>query len=181
MTSDGSLDSRYLDWLYSQIGPAKNNRNPARSFWLLAEQLHTKRFRWSVPNDDNRNEDGKDLRDVFLALTDAKCSQKWLEQPCSILEMMIALSRRLEFESANDSYSWFWQMIENLSFRIHNDEAYNDDVHFQVDYILNRLIDRSYLPNGDGGLFPLTDPENDQRKIEIWYQMSSYLLENGYE
>jgi hypothetical protein len=28
-----------------------------------------------------------------------------------------------------------------------------------------------------GGFFPLTHPNDDQRKVEIWYQMNAYLDE----
>lgn len=180
MTIDESLDSRYLNWLYSQIGPA-NNKNPERSFWLLAEQLHMKRFDWVIPNDDNRTEDGKALREEFLARFDARCDRQWLEQDCSILEMLIALSRRVEFESAHDAYHWFWTMLENLNLRVYTDAVYDDEVGLIVEKAITAVIDRRYRSNGDGGLFPLLRPNRDQRQVEIWYQMSSYLLENGYE
>lgn len=180
MTSDGSLDERYLIWLYGHIGPTKT-RNPERSFWLLAGQLHTKRFEWGVPNDDNRTEDGKDLRHEFLTLTTTGCDQLWLEQDCSMLEMLIALSRRVEFESAQSSYHWFWTMLENLNLRVYTDIVYDDEVEMIVEKAITAVIDRRYRSNGNGGLFPLKRPPRDQRSVEIWYQMSSYLLENGYE
>ena len=67
MTSDDrTLDARYLDWLYKNIGPLQN-RNPARSYWQLAVALYQKEFTWFVSNDDNRMEDGKELREEFLA------------------------------------------------------------------------------------------------------------------
>lgn len=181
MTSDDTLDRRYFDWLYSQIGPAKNNRNPARSFWLLAEQLFKKQFNWHTPNDDNRIEDGKDLRDLFLEDIHAERNQSWLDQECSMLEIMVALSRSIEFESSHDAYYWFWRMIENLNLRIYTDDKYDDDVHFIVDDALNIVIDRTYLYDGTGGLFPLRHSKEDQRNVEIWYQMSAYLLEDSYE
>ena len=37
-TDDRTLDARYLDWLYKNIGPVQN-RNPARSYWMLAVAL----------------------------------------------------------------------------------------------------------------------------------------------
>ena len=32
--------------------------------------------------------------------------------------------------------------------------------------------------NGTGGLFPLKRPRVNQRRVEVWYQMSEYLMEN---
>ena len=46
--------------------------------------------------------------------------------------------------------------------------------------ILNKIIDRGYSRRGVGGLFPLKYSKNDQRKVELWYQMHSYLIENYY-
>ena len=39
-------------------------------------------------------------------------------------------------------------------------------------------VERRYKRSGEGGLFPLKNAAKDQRKVEIWYQLSSYLLEN---
>lgn len=140
-----------------------------------------KRFVWGVPNDDNRTEDGKDLRPEFLSTHDAECSNAWISQACSMLEMLIALSRRLEFESSQDTYHWFWTLLENLNLRVYTDSMYDDEVEMIVDKTLISVIDRRYRSNGVGGLFPLKRPKADQRKTEIWYQMSAYLLENDYE
>jgi hypothetical protein len=32
--------------------------------------------------------------------------------------------------------------------------------------------------NGTGGLFPLKMPKVNQRRVEIWYQMSAFIEEN---
>lgn len=182
MTSDVNLDERYLDWLYSKVGSV-SNKNPARTYILLAEQMHNTRFNWTVPNDDNRIEDGKDLRQEFLLETNAECDQEWLERDCSMLEMLIALSRRVEFESAKDTFYWFWKILENLQIRSCTDEAYLEDdrVPMIVDQAIYRVINRTYGSNGEGGMFPLKHSNQDQRKVEIWYQMGAYLLENGYD
>ena len=39
------------------------------------------------------------------------------------------------------------------------------------------IIWRTYDSNGYGGLFPLRNPREDQRKVELWYQLNAYLLE----
>lgn len=62
---DGPLDEQYLKWLYRQVASSKY-RNPARTYWSLLRQLYTTEFVWTVPNDDNRVEDGRDLRYEFL-------------------------------------------------------------------------------------------------------------------
>lgn len=174
------LDELYLRWLYGQVSPV-TQRNPARTYWSFLKQLFEKEFVWFVPNDDNRVVDGVQLRTEFLA--DMKVDEidgDWLSLGCSMLEMLVALSRRLEFETDIRARDWFWQIISNLDLGDLSDRNYstNSDLITDVDAALDAVIWRQYQPNGQGGLFPLNDVHADQRKVEIWYQMSAYLLEN---
>src|SRR5690606_12696463 len=177
-TDDRTLDARYLDWLYKYIGDSQT-RNPERSHFLLAVELFQKEFVWFVPNDDNRVEDGRILREEFFDEMAAGRDRDWLEQECSMLEMLVALSRRCAFETNEEPIDWFWVLMDNLGLREYNDEEYNqnDDFKLDVDIILDRVIQRTYDADGRGGLFPLRNPTRDQREVEIWYQMAAYILE----
>lgn len=172
---DEPLDELYLKWLYSQVGNVKL-KNPARTYWKLIRQLYTKEFVWIIPNDDNRLADGRDLRDEFVEKSDLyDVDPIWMSLGCSMLEMLIGLSRRLSFEDDQPADEWFWHLLGNL-----NLHELSDDIKFDledVDEILDEVIWRTYDPDGHGGLFPLKDPEEDQREVEIWYQLSAYLLE----
>ncbi len=171
------LDERYLTWLYSQVGSVKT-KTPSRTHWSLLRQLYCKEFLWLVPNDDNRVEDGRDLRYEFLEEREIKDSDPaWLHLGCSILEMLIAVSRRLSFEAEGEPRVWFWHLIENLDLEQYNDQRYNNDSKTVIDQTLDEVIWRTYSPSGNGGLFPLQRPEEDQRDVEIWYQLSAYILE----
>jgi hypothetical protein len=44
-----------------------------------------------------------------------------------------------------------------------------------VDEILERVIGRTYRPDGRGGFFPLRYAEKDQREVELWYQLNAYV------
>jgi hypothetical protein len=65
-------------------------------------------------------------------------------------------------------------LIRNLGLIDTNDT--NTDVK-EVNAIIKRVVDRTYQHNGHGGLFPLRLATSDQRKVEIWYQLSAYLSE----
>lgn len=177
MVTNGSLDERYLTWLHRQLEPS-SQRNPARSHWLLCSQLYTTPFVWFVPNDDNRMLDGLDVRTEFIDTEEGgDVPGYWESDQCSILEMLIALARRMSFESGDDPDYWFWTIMENLNLRQYVDEVYDDDVRITVDEILQAVNDRTYHADGTGGLFPLFHPGTDQRQVEIWYQMAHYLNE----
>ena len=170
------LDELYIQWLYSQVASVRL-RNPSRTYWRILRQLYVKEFIWIIPNDDNRVEDGRDLRYEFieeLGLRDI--DEAWLRQGCSFLEMLIGLSRRLSFEDDGEPRTWFWKLMENLNLEQYNDNALIPEQ--EVDDILDTVIFRTYRRDGRGGLFPLRNARYDQRDVEIWYQLSAYLLEN---
>lgn len=172
------LDDLYLGWLHSQVSPI-SVKNPKRTYWNFLKQLYEKEFLWFVPNDDNRIADGKALRYEFLTEYEVdEIDSEWLGLGCSMLEMMVGLSRRLSFETDVESRDWFWHLIENLNLTNLNDAEYNENKMHEVDEVLERVIWRTYSPNGAGGLFPLNDVHPDQRHVELWYQMNAFVLEN---
>lgn len=170
------LDELYFTWLYSQVASVEV-ANPSKTYWRLLKRLYTKEFLWFIDRDDNRSEDGKELRHEFIddeGLEDV--DQHWLDLGCSMLELIIGLSRRLSFEDDGEPRDWFWLLIENLGLEDYNDNAFMPEE--EVDEVLNDVIFRTYKRNGRGGLFPLKRSTEDQRKVEIWYQLSAYILEN---
>lgn len=172
------LDELYFTWLYRQVGDVEI-ANPSKTYWNLLRYLFKKEFVWVIPNDDNRLEDGRDLRVEFLL--DERIEdedENWMHMGCSMLEMLVALSRRLSFEAEGEPKGWFWHLMKNLRFERYNDSTEIDER--ALDDALDRVIWRTYRRDGRGGLFPLKSTKEDQRKVEIWYQLSAYLLENGY-
>lgn len=168
------IDELYLEWLNSQVGDSVFNRN--RTYWRLLKQLHDKEFVWVVPNDDNRVADGRDLRTEFVeeaGLTNV--DDGWINMGCSMLELIIALSRRLAFEAEGKPRVWFWHMLKNLYLSTLDDESVYSEAY--VEQVMHNIIWRQYEPDGFGGLFPLKHPQEDQRKVELWYQLSAYVLE----
>lgn len=184
MTDGGTLDDAYFEWLYSQIG-ALRNRNPTRNYWRLCRKLYTTEFVWFVPNDDNRVEDGKELRLEFLESTGYRLrghqDREWMSLGCSMFEMLIALARLAAFESDRSPVEWFWRFMHNLELDRYSDDIYEVSIEEEVEETLDRVNRRTYSANGVGGLFPLRRSTQDQRKIELWYQMSTYLMEGLWE
>lgn len=142
----------------------------------MLEQLFLTEFVWFIPNDDNRAEDGRDLRREFLSELDIEPHDpEWAKIGCSMLEMMVGLSRRLAFQADGEPRDWFWDLIKNAGLDRFNDQKrYNQET---VANILEKIIWRTYHEDGRGGLFPLQRAQEDQRDVELWYQLSAYLLE----
>ena len=70
---------------------------------------------------------------------------------------------------------WFWIFIANLGLDELNDAE--SGISRKVADSIDRFIWRTYFRDGRGGMFPLRNPEHDQRKIEIWYQFAEYLVD----
>lgn len=171
------LDEKYLVWLYSKVSSPRS-RDPSKRYWGLLRQLYCTEFVWLVPNDDNRVEDGRDLRYEFINELDVGYQDReWLGLGCSMLEMLLGLSRRLSFEADGEPRDWFWHILENVDLADYTDAVYDNRAAKKVDETLNRIIFRNYDRDGHGGLFPLKHADKDQTKVEIWYQLSAYILE----
>jgi hypothetical protein len=170
------LDEAYFIWLYSQVGEV-DSKNLARSYWKLLTFLYEKEFTWKIAHDENRAIDGMNLRRAFLDQTaTGRVDPAWMDEPCSMLEMMVALTWRMEWNSDEVSQAtWFWILIDNLGLTECTDANSPDSL--IIDSILDGVINREYGQNGAGGLFPLNNPKTDQREVELYYQAEAYLLE----
>ena len=140
--------------------------------------LYETEYIWFLAGDYARCEDGKELRLDFIRETNADIERsEWLIEPCSWLEFLIALSKRLEYLSETDMPNWFWFMIDGLGLMdLTDDDQY---IYEDVMNVLDRVMWRTYEPDGTGGLFPLRNPKEDQRDVEVWYQLNAYLIENS--
>lgn len=171
----GTLDDQYLSWLYSQVAEVKTRRS-SKTYWKLFRQLYSTEFAWIIANDDNRAEDGRELRCEWAAETGIQPDRNWLTLGCSFLELLIGLARRLSFEAEGDPSTWFWHLLDNLELLGFNDRSrYSAE---EVEDKVSAVIWRTYDRNGRGGLFPLKRSRRDQRRVELWYQLSEYLLQD---
>lgn len=171
------LEDAYFTWLYSQVASVRD-RVKARTYWNLLKLLHEKEFFWLIANDDNRVDAGISLRQEFLNDGVYDASEEWAFMECSFLEMLIAFSVQIANYTEGEPRSWFWHMIQNLGLE-HKTDAYALAPHMREDIMetIDRVVERTYDPNGHGGLFPLANPTKDQRTVELWYQVNAYLIE----
>jgi len=165
-------NSEYFRWLLDIIG----DNFEGKSYMLLLKHLYstdyTEEHYMMVPNDSNRYFDAIELRKEGC-----KCRYG---DTVNLLEVMIAIAHHMD-DNAYDMVlgeqpnKWFWELIENIELDEYDDEEYNKR---NVDHICDTLLYRTYNFDGKGGLFPLKNPGFDQRKVELWYQMETYLLDN---
>jgi hypothetical protein len=169
------IEEVYFNWLYSKVAFVMNP-TPSLTFYSLLREIHSTEFVWFISGDDNRAQDGLDIRAEFLRESFLPHDALWLNLGCSVLEMLIAFSRRAEFQTDLGASEWFWIFLKNLNLDTFSDAK--PGIQRKVSAVMERFVWRTYQRNGSGGMFPLKHPREDQRQVEIWYQFYEYLDEN---
>lgn len=167
----------YFEWLYDYV--CGDRYSEKLSYRKLLKLLHEIEFTYLMPNDENRAKNGINLRWIFSLKTGVNYDevQKYIDGPCSVLEMLIALAMSCE-DIMDDPLvgdrtgQWFWRMITNLGLGSMFDSRF--DEHF-IEDVIRKFLYREYEPNGKGGLFTIRGCDVDLRNVEIWHQLCWYL------
>ena len=171
------IKKEYFDWIYS-IG----NNSSAISYHELFTFLHEIKFISVLKDDRNRAMDGENLRWRFAYLTGrdkvfddiSEC----LKGRCSVLEMMTALAIRCEEEIMDDprkgnrTNQGLWLMLNNMGLGGMYDGHFDED---EVKKKVTIMMERSYSPDGRGGLFRIYNCPADLRDVDIWTQLCWFL------
>jgi hypothetical protein len=179
-TADRTLRGDYLAWLHEEL--TRESKYPDRTYLDLVTAMFDKEFPWDtrlpwcIPMDDNRLADGMELRAEFSVAYGIPRSDMLCLNPCSFVEVLLGLSRRLSFVAGGSAHRWAWQLVENLELHRMWDRLSRSKMH-RVGRILDTVIQRQYGPDGSGGFFPLAWAERDQREVELWYQLNAYVEE----
>lgn len=179
MITKESLTEEYFRWLCDFV--VSEPYSKSSSYEKLLRYLFTVEFTYTIGMDGNRASDGVDLRYRFADERDYAypiVTSLLDDHPCTVLEMMLALSIRCEEHIMEDpdvgdrTGQWFWNMIVSLGFGSMTNPRFNED---KADQIMEIFLNREYARNGKGGLFTVSNRRVDMRSIEIWYQMCMYL------
>lgn len=175
------IQNEYFEWLYALA--CARRYSTQISFRKLLMRLHRTEFIYSIPYDENRAEDGIDMRRRFIMTNGYEESYDEvidaLYGPCSVLELIVALAIRCEETIMDDpklgdrTGQWLWLMVVNLGLGSMTDAEYDREY---VDERLQIFLNREYESNGEGGgLFVVKNCDVDLREVEIWRQLCRYL------
>lgn len=171
------MEDAYYSWLVGLIGDDYVAVNYQKLLW----KLYVTDYIWELDYDRSRAADGLYLRREYGRASGIAMDIAMQNRRCSVLEMLIALARKAEYDIMHDpdygdrSSKWFWTMLENLGLDVY------DDWHFfeqEVDRILDVFLHRRYETNGMGGAFPVHAAARDLTKMDLWWQMNAYLEEH---
>lgn len=174
---------KYLSYLYELIGFPLEISD---SYLELCKYLLDFDFYAKDDRDINRVYDVNEMRNTYLSIYAPGQHYPKYKKMCSVLEIIIIMARLSQSVCEDDipnntTYRWFRELITNLGLGDYTDEYIMDNDEFPFDdiyYKIDTFVEREYYPSGVDGMFPLRHPEKDQRKVELWYQMHAYLIEN---
>ena len=164
-----NIKEEYFRWITRFI---KDDCHPRiLDYEDLLRRLFNTEFIYCVDFDSNRAVDGTDLRRKFIRSKGfpENYEQEFLDGPCSVLEMMVALAIRCERTIMDDpkigdrTGQWFWTMINTLGLGAMSNDHFNLN---RCDLVLDRFLNREYKRNGEGGLFKVSRCRDDFRKID---------------
>lgn len=169
------VEHEYFEWMFDLV--CEGRFSDKYSYRKLLRYLHDVEFAYKFSKDANRAEDGIDLRYRFAYDTGCACADGYLEGPCSVLEMMIALAIKCEDIMDDTAYGdrtaqWFWRMITSLGLNGMNDDRFDE---YYVKDIIDNFLKRRYESDGRGGLFTIRNCDEDLRHVEIYTQMKWFI------
>jgi hypothetical protein len=177
------IEEVYFNWLYTNAA-GRPGHTPSTDYQSLFYVVHSTEFVWTVPGDDNRADEGRELRRLFLAQTGIEIlddpDDTWMNLGCSVLEMLHALAKRCAFQTTLGTQEWFWIFLENLGISEITESCYRENAYL-VAQRLETFVWRNYDRKGVGGIFPLYRSRRDQRRVELWYQFNEYIEEYGID
>ena len=152
----------------------------------LCEKMQATGFLPILEMDANRCGECVNLRSDF-AEADERINyilNRELSETGTMLELLIVLAEKIDYDLSDSRFesgngTWIKEMLLNCglieatnnAFRYSGEEAF-------VEEILDILNRRKYGWDGQGGLFPLRWPKEDQRDLELIIQMNNYIEEN---
>lgn len=186
----------YFTWLCMQSGL----EGP------LARLFYETDFRWldAVPDDENRAKNAKDLREQYAIyllagdhVADVISEEQWRDidrlkksiiGDACVFEVLVHLAKELDnllnMDPESKVQTYFERLMMNVGFDLYDEEDWDENSEKTEKYwkkLLDRVLDRQYLPDGEGGLFPLDlhSEEDikgmpDQRLRPLWDQMNDW-------
>lgn len=175
-------NEEYFNYLLNRIGIENC------PLYMVSKTLYETNFTPIMKEDANREHDGLLLRDEFALeyMGNMHNPINYIPPQCNMLEMLIALAERWDRQYMYDprfgirSRQWFIEMLTNLDIAKYMDNVWIDGSTYAVQMAIDAFLCRQYDYDGTGGLFPLKNPKRDQRLIQIWDQLSDYVVERYF-
>ena len=165
----------YRDWLVGYVNNGREDYGP------MLRELSRKEFYSLVKYDEDRAADGVALRETWAETVGYRGDTAW--GPCTVLEVLIGIALRIEFQLFGSRWmdEWqapeiFWEMARNLGLEKYAGDL-SEQKYDEISLICDKFVERLYKRHGEGNIFGPQNTEKDVRKMNIWAQMGLFMRE----
>ncbi len=184
------MNESYFEWLLNKVGVTDDEDG----YSYLCAILHEVLFHPLIDMDENRWMEARRYRWDYAV--EHGYEEVWQQDEmanqidesiggCTVFELLISLAEKMQFETEDGPYDanlakWFNELIFNMGLKAYTNKEFNmnEAAYFEAEDKINKMIFRQYRATGEGGLFPLRYPKQDQRGVELAIQLNNYLAEN---
>jgi hypothetical protein len=161
----------YTRWLIDYLADEDTNFK----YMCLANCLNEIEFYWLMPDDSNRNKDGLLIRNIYL---DEEGDYILDELPgiATVLEVLVALSKRASKIVDHPPITWLSVFIDNLGLDFLSDRKWTRTGEAFTISTIHKWLDRRFSPNGSGS--PFRSGTHDITKITMWNALNWYLADS---
>lgn len=183
MSAAQELDALYLAWIEMELLSPSDRDN----YHGLLSHLHDIPFYWTLWSDENRAGDAHDIRsNEFLSFVHYRIKDRigeiwlgqWATATPSVLEVLLAISRRWSFYFEKPASFFFAVMLNNLNYQQFIGKVLTEPLKDIVRRDMDNWMNHRFPPNGAGTPFPINAVLANQSALDIWGQMNSYSLEH---
>lgn len=147
----------------------------------LLDLLYSIPFTITMEMDENRVSDGEFLRKRWLQDEDLYgYLSEFDDEKVTVLEVLIGIAERYEYQVGNImegdlTSERFWELLHNLDIEKYSADNYKP---LNIKEKVRNWMARKYKKDGSGSIFPVKSYKKDMKSLQIWDQMSIYIMEN---
>lgn len=177
---DFDIKTEYFSYLVDKVCDKKHHRV---DYIPLLDLLHSMKFEWSIDMDANRASDGEYLRKKWLQREGIyEYLYEFDGEKASVLEVLVGIADRLEFQvgdvmKGDHTADRFWEILRNLDIEKYDSGNFKP---LNIKEKVRNWMYRKYKKDGFGSIFPVKNCEKDMRTLQIWDQMSVYIMANYF-
>lgn len=179
-----TIDDEYFGWMLNKIFQSEEMLN---KYLAVSREMHSIIFEFDMSSDENRQKDAQDLRYKFgseVGYTEAEICRTLDMQAPTLFEVIVALLDRVQenvlcdLEQGITNQEIFIDILKSLKISdIYGQYNMSGDEATEFYEAIYTLYSRRYSYYGEGGLFTVSNPKQDMRVTDIWYQFMWYLDE----
>ncbi len=172
------LKKAYFNYLVERVCDKQHDKV---DYIPLLDLLHSMKFVVVLDMDENRVGDGAYIRKKWLQEEDLyDYLFEFEDEKVSVLEVLVGIAERFEYQVGDmmvgdRTNERFWELLRNLDIEKYTADNYKP---LNIKEKVRIWMNRKYKKDGSGSIFPVKKHVKNMLDLQIWDQMTEYIMEN---